>query len=131
MPLRVGFFRDFKTRDTLLLDGDRDALRQLADTCRRVAHDGSTIALHDLPFVEVHHGLRIIAIVGPRHSGATVNGVDIHWERSKSGWLDTVEKLEALAGAAVGHQYLDAIKDLTQVMASSGEYDNEWWARNG
>jgi len=55
--VRVGFFQDFTSSDTGLIDGDRDGLRSLSSALRQLAATGTTqVALHELSFVEIHHG---------------------------------------------------------------------------
>lgn len=47
--VRIGFFQDFKSSDTLLIDGDSDGLRSLSRTFRQLATTGATqAALHEL-----------------------------------------------------------------------------------
>jgi hypothetical protein len=48
----------------------------------------------------------------------------------EDGWTDVVEKLAAME-TGPGHQYLDGPRDDVQVMASIGEYGDEWWRRQG
>jgi hypothetical protein len=43
---------------------------------------------------------------------------------------DIVEKLGAM-GTGAGHQYLDVPRDDVQIMASFGEYGDEWWNGHG
>ena len=69
MPVQIGFFRDFKSSDTLLIEGDSSGLRQLADVCGDLAEDGGSTAIHELPFVEVHHGIRVVASTADRGVG--------------------------------------------------------------
>jgi hypothetical protein len=52
------------------------------------------------------------------------------WQRSEEGWIGIVEKLGAM-GTGAGHQYLDGPRDDVQVMASFGEYGDQWWNRYG
>ena len=61
MPIHIGFFRDFKSNDTLLIEGDSSGLRQLADVFHHLAEGGGSTAIHELPFVEAHHGIRVVA----------------------------------------------------------------------
>jgi|SRR4029079_2222481 len=97
MPIEIGFFRDFKSSNTLLIEGDSSGLRQLADVCRDLAEDGGSTAIHELPFVEVHHGIRVVASTADRDVvGASMNGLDLSWKRSRTGWQETAEKLRAL-----------------------------------
>ena len=120
--VHIGFFRDFKSSNTVLIEGDSNGLRLLADTFRHLAKTVGPVAIHELPFVEVHHGIRIAATVSKRDNGASINGLDVSWERSADGWQDAADKLDALESATAGHQYLDTGSDQVTVMASIGEY---------
>ena len=131
MSVHIGFFRDFKSSDTLLIDGDSDGLRQLADELRGLARNGVTIEIHKLAFVQIHHGIRITATRAEWGTGASIDDRDISWTQSESGWRSTAEKLETLTTGAPGHQYLDADGDQITVEASRGEYDDAWWTQNG
>jgi len=52
------------------------------------------------------------------------------WQRSENGWTDIVELLATMEDGAC-HQYLGGPRDDVQVMASIGEYGEEWWNRHG
>ena len=93
MPIDIGFFRGFKLSDTLLIEGDSNGLRQLADVFRHLAEGGGSTAIHELPFVAAHHGIRVVASTVDRDCGASKNGLDVSWERSRSGWQEAAEKL--------------------------------------
>ena len=89
MLIHIGFFRDFKSNDTLLIEGDSSGLRQLADVLRHLAEGGGSTAIHELPFVEAHHGIRVVASTVDRDCAASMNSLDVSWERSRSGWQET------------------------------------------
>jgi hypothetical protein len=130
--VHIGFFRDFKSSDTVLIEGDSNGIRLLADTFRRLATNGAPIAIHELPFVEVHHGIRLVATLADDDAGASINGLEISWERSADGWREAAEKVDALVETArPGHQYLDSARDQITVEASCGEYGDSWWKQNG
>jgi hypothetical protein len=59
MLIHIGFFRDFKSSDRLLIEGDSSGLRQLADVFRHLAEGGGSTAIHELPFVEAYHGFKL------------------------------------------------------------------------
>jgi hypothetical protein len=130
--VRVGFFENFKSGDTLLLDGDSEGLRSLAGTLRELSTvDHLQVALHELPFVEVHHGLRIYASRSGRSCGATNQGEgEIAWTCPASAWETAADKVAQLSEGGSGHQYLVEGPQIT-VMASSAEYDDIWWQKHG
>lgn len=129
--IRVGFFLDFKSSDTLLIDGDSDGLRSLSSTFRQLATTGTTqVALHELPFVEIRHGLQIHASRANRDAGAAFQSAGvIAWTCSESAWESAADKVDVLSEQASGHQYLDDLSDIT-VMASIAEYGEVWWRKH-
>lgn len=132
--VRIGYFEDFKSSNTLLLEADAEGLRALAETFRLVAAgtlDGVT--LHHLPFAEAHHGVQLTARRSTHDRGtrrADAGSVFL-WERTGDGWQDAAEKLDMLAQYEEGHHYLDANEDEVVVQVSIGEYGDEWWLRHG
>jgi hypothetical protein len=125
---------DFKASNTLLLEADAEGLRTLAEKFRSLA--GGTIdglALHDLPFVEIHHRVQLIATRSAQDRGT--RRVDVGnaflWERTADGWEDAAEKLDVLTQYAEGHHYLDADEDQVVVQVSRGEYGDDWWRTHG
>ena len=129
--IRVGFFEDFKGADTLLIDVDAEGLRDLIAWLRDVASSGRRVLLSDCPGVSLQSGLQVEAVPGRDDTGLLKSGEGAFvWQRSEEGWTDIVEKLGAMGNGA-GHQYLDGPRDDVQVMASFGEYGDEWWNRRG
>ncbi len=132
--VRIGYFEDFKSSDTLLLEADAEGLRALAETFRSLAAGTlDRLALHELPFVQVHHGVQLIATRsnhdrGTRRSDA---GNAFLWERDADGWQDAAEKLDVLTQCDGGHHYLDADDDQVVVEISRGEYGDDWWHTHG
>src|SRR5687767_3852647 len=126
MPIHIGFFRDFGSSDTLLIEGDLAGLRQLADVFRQLVAGGGSTAIHELAFVAAHHGIRVFASIADRDFGASINGLDVSWKRSRTGWQETAEKVNALATTTAAHQYLGIDEDEVTVMASCGEYGDAW-----
>jgi hypothetical protein len=84
-----------------------------------------------LPFVQAHHGIRVVASTADGDFGASINALDVSWERARTGWQETAERLRALETTTAAHQYLDAGEDEVSVMVSLGEYGDAWWAQNG
>jgi hypothetical protein len=106
--LRIGYFEDFKSSNTLLLEADGDGLRALADLFRSLAAgDLDILAVHDLPFVEPHHGVRLTATrsADDRGTRRAPAGHSFLWERTADGWLDAAEKLDVLTQCAEGNSH--------------------------
>src|SRR6266508_3514568 len=76
----IGFFPDFKSRDTLLIDGDREGLRLLAITLRNLTNTIGSTSIHELPFAKTHHDIRMVARLSERDEGASIHGVDVTWQ---------------------------------------------------
>ena len=129
--IRVGFFEDFKGADTLLIDVDAEGLRDLIAWLRDVASSGRRVLLSDCPGVSLQSGLQVEAFPGRDDTGLLKSGEGAFvWQRSEEGWTNIVEKLGVM-GTRAGHQYLDGPRDDVQVMASFGEYGDQWWNRHG
>jgi hypothetical protein len=124
----------FKSSKTLLLEADADGLRALAETFRSLAAGTLTAVVPDeLPFMEVHHGVDLLATRSTHDRGirrADVENVFL-WERTAEGWQDSAERVDALTKCAQGHHYLDGAEDQVIVQISKGEYGDEWWRRHG
>lgn len=126
--VQIGFFKNFKSSDTVLIGGDSEGLRSLADVLRKLAttHSIKVVALHNLPFVEVHNHLQILAYLGGDSGARFQQPVVVAWTLSAEGWADVADKIDVLCEVSSGHQYLDRLSDIT-VQASTGEYGGAWW----
>jgi len=129
--IRVGFFEDFKSADTLLIDLDHEGLHALIAWLRAMTQLGLKTALSSCPQSVVQSGLQVellraVADVGILRTAAT----EFVWQRSEEGWAEVIDKLVAMETGAC-HQYLDGPRDAVQVMASIGEYGDSWWRRHG
>jgi hypothetical protein len=130
--IRVGFFEDFKSADTLLIDVDVEGLRALTAWLQTAAASSAwMIALDDCPGVVVQSGLSVVLSCAPTHRGL-VRTADTAfvWQRSEEGWADVIDKLAAMDKGAC-HQYLEGPTDDVRVMASIGEYGESWWHGHG
>lgn len=125
--IRIAFFEDFKSADTLLIDVDRDGLHALIAWLRDAMESGQRATISDCPGSVVQEGLHIELLRSRDDIGIlrTAEGTFV-WQRSEDGWADIVELLAAMKSGA-GHQYLDGPRDEIQAMASIGEYGIEWW----
>lgn len=129
--IRVGFFEDFKGEDTLLIDVDADGLRGLVAWLREVMSSDRKVLLSACPGVTLQAGLRVEVLRSRDDAGLSRTAPTAFvWQRSADGWTDIVELLTPLEAGA-GHQYLDGPRDDVQVMASIGEYGDEWWSHRG
>lgn len=129
--IRVGFFEDFKGADTLLIDVDAEGLALLTNWIGGVKTSRRGIALEECPDVTREPRVDVRACCVPDDRGLLRTAEKLFvWERSEEGWTEIVDKLSAMLTGA-GHQHLDGPNDDVQVMASIGEYGDDWWRRHG
>jgi hypothetical protein len=129
--IRVGFFEDFKGEDTLLIDVDAEGLSDLIAWLREVMSSDRKVILSACPGVTLQAGLCVEAFRSRDDAGLLRTAPTAFvWQRSEDGWTDIVELLTPLKAGA-GHQYLVGPRDHVQVMASIGEYGDDWWNRHG
>lgn len=132
--VRPGYFEDFKSSDTILMEADAEGLQRLATVFRSLASGKvHALVLHELPFIETYHGVQLIASCsgqdhGTRRGDATNAFL---WERSNLGWEYSAEKLDVLIPYTDGHHYLEAADDEVIVQVSKGEYGDAWWLKHG
>ena len=136
--MHVGYFENFKGDDTLLLESDSDGIARLATLLQFLATGKrANLALHELPWFEVHHGIELTAVVSAQDRGLKhlIGGKTFLWERTQEGWEIVVEFLEAFRdGESPCHQYLDAEGDYSDeivVQVSRNEYGDAWWQKHG
>src|SRR5262245_27161421 len=143
----LGYFEDFKSSDTLLIECDAEGLRLLAGVFRSLqsgASDGLKIEM--LPFVQAHDGVCLTARRSCRERVARIEGPssEFLWEATEAGWEDAADKVEALLEHEQGHQYLQVDDGRARrgpppnhsqlpliVQVSRGEYGSDWWLRHG
>jgi hypothetical protein len=123
--LRIGRFTKFKGQDTALLSGDADDIASLTKQLAMVV-GGSLDALlvHDLAQVSPTCELELIAarsIPGPIKK-------DRHYWRCDAALLDNLSSLTTVSS---GHQYFDIAGSEAVLLVSVGEYDADWWQKNG
>ncbi len=125
--IRIGYFEDFKSADTLLIDVDHDGLQAFIAWLRDATESGQRKTISDCPGAVVQAGLNVELLRSRDDIGIlrTAEGAFV-WQRSEDGWTDIVELLDAMKSGA-GHQYLHGPRDEIQAMASIGEYGIEWW----
>src|SRR6476646_119994 len=130
--VRAGFFRNFKSSDTLLLEGDNDGLSLLVKVFRTLAAPTTVpIALRDLPFIDIRHGFQVLMSCSQHDLGANFRTASvIVWARSADGWEEVANKVAVLDEHHPGHQFVDDLSNIT-VMISAGEYGDTWWQQQG
>jgi hypothetical protein len=132
-PLSIGFFKEFKGRDTVLFSGDADAMRKIAAVFFDLTSGAfGRVSLESLPFVTSRQvtmsaeaspssvGMRYVAESGPPW---------FSWRLRPNDWEDVAFRLGPFAAGSGGHVYLDylGVLDDVQVMFSVNEYPDSWW----
>jgi len=134
MHARLGFFENFLGADTILIDGDREALSALATQLKELDNPAAELLrIHALPYMEVRGRVELTAFPVDRELGVRRRHADwlcFTWRHSEEGWLEAAEKIEAVALGRGGHAWLECIGvEDAVVMVSQGEYGSEWWDR--
>lgn len=133
--MHVGYFADFNSHDTILIEADEAALRELGEMLGSLASGRiKRLVLHRLPFARVYGAIELRALCGEKDRGAQRDGPgnSFLWERSRSGWRSVAEQLAVLAGEPqAGHHYLDAEQNDVVIAISKGEYGQAWWDQYG
>lgn len=105
--IRVGFFEDFKSADTLLIHVDRDGLYSMIAWLRGAISSHQKATISDCSGSVVQAGLRVELLRSWDDPGIlrTAEGAFV-WRPSEDGWTDILELLAAMAAGAC-HPYLD------------------------
>lgn len=128
--MHVGYFEDFKGRDTLLIEAGVEALRELQGMLESLASGRlKRLVIHKLPAAQIHGTVELRAVCGQHDRGAQRDGAgnSFLWEHTREGWRDAAEKLATLRAPGAGHQYLGAEEDAVVVLVAKGEYGEDWW----
>jgi hypothetical protein len=126
-----GILRGLQGDDTLLIDVDAEGLRALIAWLRDVMTSDRKVLLSACSGVTLQAGLRVEVFRSRDDAGLLRTAeTTFVWQRSEDGWTDIVELLAPMETGAC-HQYLGGPRDDVQVMASFGEYGDQWWNRYG
>jgi len=130
--IRIGRFDDFRGSNTFLIDADLAGLRRLTELITNVARSGESIRLdQDLDVALL--GAMSVVIESSSEDGGLIstNDRDFVWRRSPAAWAEVADKLRSRQRSGHPcHQYLDGRADQLQVLATFGEYGEEWWKRH-
>lgn len=130
--IRIGFFEDFKSEDTLLLEGDQEGLHQLLEVIRAlISGEDDSVAIEILPFVEVHHGVRLLAQRTQKKQKIIQEKDSFRWLCTPEEWEVVADKITVLIESNTGHQYFETPQDEVIVIVSLGEYGPAWWEKHG
>lgn len=135
MHIMLGFFSDFKEPNTILLDGDKRSLHELATILLALENPNAPILhIHRLAFVTPVGNIALSAYpVGKEYGIRRVNKFQPHftWELSEEGWLEAGEKILDVANSSEGHAWIESQgADDAVLLVSLGEYGQQWWKMN-
>ena len=95
--IRVGFFENFKSADTLLLDVDHEGLKALIAWLQTATSSGRETAISQCPGALVQSGLRVNLSRASADRGLVrTAGTEFVWQRSEEGWAEVLDKLAAM-----------------------------------
>jgi hypothetical protein len=119
MTLRSAYFADWKSSPTVLLWGDAIGMRDLRDFLRS-NWPPSTLA----SFCEAVDGRKITVkpVSNECDTGMHLAGDGLEWKLRSELAASFSDKVEVLASAISGHQYLDCYVDDITIEVSIGEY---------
>ena len=131
MCLRLGYFGDFLSRNTLLVSGDGRELMQLANALRQLAigtHRRLLLGNIHVAGMRARRELWAEIAEGSLHALIVPDVGFWSWRRTAPRWNEAADSIESLARAAAPcHQYLDDDGN-SMVMVSMGEYSDGWWS---
>ena len=131
MTLHLGFFKDFKWSDSVLLAGTSHDIENLSSVLGKfVESNDSQFPIHSLASIAARHHAQLFthrSVQEQEHSGPTT----FFWLCSPSYLPDIQAKLLALMQSGNGHQYFKLEGSDTQLIVSVGEYSDSWWQANG
>jgi hypothetical protein len=127
LPMRLGYFQDFKGAETVLLAGTPDSIAELSLALANFVESGeSELELHSLVSVSPPNSVRLLAssVSTTAYPGAYV------WLCNASTLPSVQAALGALAADRGGHQYFELQLSQAQLMVSINEYADTWWAEH-
>jgi len=131
MTLQLGFFEDFKFKDSVLLEGSAGDIEQLAAYLDAfVSSQESVLAIHTFASVAPNHPAQLFVSRSARSSpprGAS----QFYWWCSPEELPTILGKLQPLVTSGSGHQYFNLMGSSAQLIVSVGEYGPSWWQAHG
>jgi len=131
--MRIGYFEKFKGRDVILISGSSKDLDQLAARLGGLATPGAPpVPIHEC--VQNRATVRLTAYLSTRdlEIRGTSDRKDFEWSMTSEGWLETAERIMAIArNLGPAHTSFESRRSHVDVFISTGEYDEDWWAKHG
>ena len=129
--IRVGFYKDFKGEDSILISADIHGLLELESTFLRLSEKNNSLEMNHLKLVDKEHRLTIKLNAVELDEGCRKINEKYEWNLTPKKWSEFREKTTALyRNGMKGHQYLDSNSDNNddlQVVLSLNEYDKDFW----
>ncbi len=125
--MNLGFFKNFKGADSVLLEGSPEEISELANRVKEFAHSGAErFQIDGTTRVSESHNAKLFASLNPKDN-------DSEFQLKCTGDDAEIiqEKLLALVSPTSGHQYFDLYNSKVQLVVSVGEYGSAWWEKHG
>ena len=131
MTLRLGFFTDFKSSESVLLTGTSHDIESLSLVMGKfVESDEGQFPIHNLASIAPRHQAQLFAQrAAPEPQQPTP--IRFSWLCTPSSLSDIQAKLLALVRSSNGHQYFDLEGSDIHLIVSVGEYSDSWWQNHG
>ena len=131
MNLQLGFFEDFKSKDSVLLVGSPSDMNILAVLLGNFTSSQETsLAIHNFASVAPNQPAQLFVQRSARGL-PTGQTQQFNWLCSADEYPTIRAKLERLAESCEGHQYFSLIGSHAQLMVSVGEYSQSWCQAHG
>jgi hypothetical protein len=125
--VNLGFFRDFKGADSVLLDGTSEDIALLSTRLGEfMVSTEPLLAIHDIATVSSRHPVQLFA-----SRSAHTSSPGFLWLCSPTDFDSIQGMLEPLANSRSGHQYFTLVNSPAHLVVSVGEYGDAWWRAHG
>jgi hypothetical protein len=133
--LNLGYFRNFRGRDTVLLEGTSDALNALVVQLASLEMpERGRLAIHEIAEISPSHPAKLFAhrhfprITLDQEDDAT-HIPEFHWWCSESRFPAIKLQLRELILTGEGHCLFDLALSEVRLVISLREYGESWWAK--
>lgn len=133
--IRIGFFKDFKGEDSILISADIHGLLELESAFLQLASNERKIKITDIKYLDKEHTIPMTLYSTDTNEGLRQIGDFYEWKLTSEKW-DRIRQMTTTLyrNDSSGHQYLDSDSfdnlDL-QVILSFNEYNDDFWTQVG
>jgi hypothetical protein len=127
MTLHLGYFKNFRGADVVLLSCDPVEVPPFRGVLADVMAKGVPFAIHDLAVVSANHPARLVLC--PAAARFRRLGAGFIWRLNHVEFATADSRLEVLEHVRAAHEYFGLDGSDVQLMISVSEYDEVWWDR--